>query len=206
MMITASGRLDEGVEWVFLTQERSRLEGNLDHKVLGFYEGSLATHYGLIFEDWNRAIDSQVRVLDRLLKTQFPNRPLSSLGRACDIGTEAFGFAASGHELAASDLSQATIRRAGPEANIRGMDIPWLHWICERNRSGTHKTNSIDTKRMLVIGMRACSAEASEIRAVKDRPSVLGPVVGVGPPSDLAWSVFGRWTRNAGESKPDATC
>jgi hypothetical protein len=41
------------------------------------------------------------------------------------------------------------------------------------NRSGTHKTNSIDSKRMLVIGMKACSAEASEKHAEENRPSVL---------------------------------
>ena len=92
---------------------------------MSFYE-SLATHYHLIFEDWNRAMDSQAKVLDRLLKTQFPNRLLRILDCACGIGTQAIGFAASGHEVTASDLSEAVIRRAGLEANIRGMDISFL--------------------------------------------------------------------------------
>jgi glycine/sarcosine N-methyltransferase len=42
------------------------------------------------------------------------------------MGTQAIGFAASGDEMAASDLSEAAIRRAGPEANVRGMDISFL--------------------------------------------------------------------------------
>jgi hypothetical protein len=65
---------------------------------------------------------------------------------------------------------------------------------------------AIDTNRLPVIGMKACSAEPSDVHAEENGPSVLCPMVGVGPRSGLAWSQFDRWTCNARQSKPDASC
>jgi glycine/sarcosine N-methyltransferase len=80
----------------------------------------------LIFEDWDRAIERQAKVLDHLLKAQFPDRPLRILDCACGIGTQAIGFATSGHKVTASDLSGAAVMRARHEAKIRGVEISFL--------------------------------------------------------------------------------
>jgi SAM-dependent methyltransferase len=80
----------------------------------------------LIFEDWDRAIDRQAKVLDHLLNAQQADRPLRILDCACGIGTQAIGFAKLGHKVTASDLSEAAVTRAKHEAKIRGMEIFFL--------------------------------------------------------------------------------
>jgi 2-polyprenyl-3-methyl-5-hydroxy-6-metoxy-1,4-benzoquinol methylase len=102
--------------------DSERSGGGLDHKVFDFYE-SLASRYHLIFEDWDRAIDRQSKVLDHLLHLQPANPPLRILDCACGIGTQAIGFAKFGHKVTASDLSEAAVTRAKREAEIRGLDI-----------------------------------------------------------------------------------
>lgn len=114
-------RMNESIE--FLGQ--SRWGGTLDHKVPDFYD-SLAPHYHLIFEDWDRSIDRQAKVLDHLLKAQLQDRPLKILDCACGIGTQAIGFALNGHQVTASDLSEAAVKRARHEARIRGLDISFF--------------------------------------------------------------------------------
>ena len=102
-----------------------RKGGILDHSVLGFYE-SLAAHYHLIFEDWNRAVDRQAKVLNQLLKVHFQDRSLKILDCACGIGTQALGFAKSGHTVTASDLSEAAVLRARDEARNQCLDISFV--------------------------------------------------------------------------------
>jgi glycine/sarcosine N-methyltransferase len=106
----------------FRMLESLRAGGILDDKVLGFYE-SLATRYHLIFEDWDQAIDRQARVLSHLLEA---NRPLRILDCACGIGTQAIGFARSGHKVTGSDVSEAAVMRARHEAKIRGVEISFV--------------------------------------------------------------------------------
>jgi 2-polyprenyl-3-methyl-5-hydroxy-6-metoxy-1,4-benzoquinol methylase len=48
---------------------------------------------------------------------------LKILDCACGIGTQALGLAAFGHQVIASDLSQAEVNRAKHEAQIRALDI-----------------------------------------------------------------------------------
>jgi glycine/sarcosine N-methyltransferase len=86
-----------------------------------FYD-SLATHYHLIFEDWERAIARQAASLDRVLGTQLPGR-LRILDCACGIGTQALGLAALGHSVLGSDLSAGAIARAKKEAAARNLEI-----------------------------------------------------------------------------------
>ncbi|ADV81083.1 class I SAM-dependent methyltransferase [Terriglobus saanensis] len=107
------------------SQTPKKRGGVLDQKVLDFYE-SLAARYHLIFEDWDRAIDRQAKVLDPLLHVQSTDRPLKILDCACGIGTQAIGFAKLGHTVTASDLSEAAVTRARQEAEIRGVDISFL--------------------------------------------------------------------------------
>ncbi len=92
----------------------------MGERILNFYE-PLADHYHLIFDDWDRAIERQARILNPLLATQ--GFPLKILDCACGIGTQALGFATFGHHVVASDLSQAVVTRATREAERRGLKI-----------------------------------------------------------------------------------
>ncbi len=91
-------------------------------KVLCFYE-LLADHFHLIFDDWDKSIERQARILNPLLVAQGCGHPLKILDCACGIGTQALGFATFGHRVVASDLSRAAVNRARREAESRGLDI-----------------------------------------------------------------------------------
>jgi glycine/sarcosine N-methyltransferase len=93
--------------------------------VLSFYE-SLADHYHLIFDDWDKAIERQARILGSLIASQTSAQPLNILDCACGIGTQAIGFAKLGHRVVGSDLSPAEVARARQEAALRLLDIPFL--------------------------------------------------------------------------------
>jgi SAM-dependent methyltransferase len=90
--------------------------------VLGFYE-ELADYYHLIFEDWDSSIERQARILDNLLTLQCAGSPLKILDCSCGIGTQAIGLARLGHQVVASDLSGAAVRRAEREARLRDLTI-----------------------------------------------------------------------------------
>jgi glycine/sarcosine N-methyltransferase len=102
-------------------QKRAGIK-SMTREILDFYE-SLADYYHLIFDDWDRSIDRQAKVLDLLLSRELPKRPLSILDCACGIGTQALGFASLGHHVVASDLSAMEVRRAEREANLRSLNI-----------------------------------------------------------------------------------
>jgi glycine/sarcosine N-methyltransferase len=87
----------------------------MTHQILDFYE-SLADYYHLIFEDWDQSIRRQAKVLDSLISSELPGRPLDILDCACGIGTQTLGFASLGHHVVGSDLSAAEVRRAEKEA------------------------------------------------------------------------------------------
>jgi glycine/sarcosine N-methyltransferase len=89
---------------------------------LEFYE-SLADYYHLIFEDWNKSIERQARVLNPLIACEISQGHLKILDCACGIGTQAIGFAKAGHLVVASDLSQGAVTRAKREAEQRGLSI-----------------------------------------------------------------------------------
>jgi len=94
----------------------------MDVGVRGFYD-SLAEHYHLIFEDWDRAIERQAAVLNALIASRVRPGPLKILDCACGIGTQSIGFAQHGHTVVASDLSASAIARARREANLRGLRV-----------------------------------------------------------------------------------
>lgn len=98
------------------------IESGPPDNVLSFYE-SLADSYHLIFDDWNKAIERQAKVLNQLLASEVPGHPLAILDCTCGIGTQAIGFATFGHSVVASDLSPAEIARAGKEAAERSLKI-----------------------------------------------------------------------------------
>jgi len=91
-------------------------------KVLDFYE-ELADFYHLIFEDWESAIARQAKILGNLLTLHGAGNPLKILDCSCGIGTQALGLAGMGHQVVASDLSEAAVRRAEHGAQLRSLNI-----------------------------------------------------------------------------------
>lgn len=94
----------------------------MSYSTPGFYD-QLAEYYHLIFEDWDRSIERQAAALNRLLAEFVSNHPLRILDCACGIGTQALGFARNGHHVVASDVSTAAVKRAGREAESRGLNL-----------------------------------------------------------------------------------
>src|SRR5271169_1810023 len=91
-------------------------------QISSFYD-PLAEHYHLLFDDWDRAIDRQSRVLDSLLCSRCPAKALKILDCACGIGTQSLALAKLGHRVTASDLSPAAVIRARKEASKRSLEI-----------------------------------------------------------------------------------
>ena len=89
---------------------------------LRFYD-ELASSYHLLFEDWDRTITRQAKVLAPLLGERGPETRLKILDCACGIGTQALGFAALGHQVVASDISPGAVDRARREAQARSLAI-----------------------------------------------------------------------------------
>jgi hypothetical protein len=73
----------------------------MTERILGFYE-PLADHYHLIFDDWNRVIERQSKILNRLLVAQMGSHPLKILDlylRDWNSGTRIRGLRPSGDRL-----------------------------------------------------------------------------------------------------------
>lgn len=90
--------------------------------VLSFYD-LLADYYHLIFEDWDRSVERQAKILGTVISHELPGQHLRILDCACGIGTQSLGLAALGHHLLGCDLSPAEVTRATKEAQQRGLDI-----------------------------------------------------------------------------------
>ena len=84
-----------------------------------FYD-RLARDYHLIYADWNAAIESQARAIDRIVRREVGAPPLALLDCTCGIGTQAIGLALRGYRLHATDLSGPALQRARREARSRG--------------------------------------------------------------------------------------
>jgi glycine/sarcosine N-methyltransferase len=87
---------------------------------------TLAEYYHLIFDDWDKSIERQSRVLNPLIVKQTGQSTVKLLDCACGIGTQAIGFAQAGHRVVASDLSRAAVARAEREARLRELDISFF--------------------------------------------------------------------------------
>jgi SAM-dependent methyltransferase len=94
----------------------------MTERIHSFYD-ALADDYHLIFEDWERTIERQAKVLEALLESELSAHPLKILDCACGIGTQSIGFAAMGHHVVASDLSRKAVNRAQREAERRSLKI-----------------------------------------------------------------------------------
>ena len=87
-----------------------------------FYD-RLARDYHLIYADWNAAIESQSRAIDRIVRRELGVPPLELLDCACGIGTQAIGLALRGYRVHATDLSRPALKRARREARLRGAQL-----------------------------------------------------------------------------------
>jgi SAM-dependent methyltransferase len=94
----------------------------MTNSVLDFYE-QLSSNYHLIFADWQKSVLRQAMVLDRLIRSQMRQFPLTVLDCSCGIGTQAIGLAKRGYQVHATDLSPAAVNRAKEAAESFGVSL-----------------------------------------------------------------------------------
>lgn len=89
-------------------------------EVQSFYD-DLSSQYHLIFEDWERWIDTQSKSVAGLIG------PPDAVGRvldcACGIGSQVLGLASMGYSVDGCDISPGAIERAKREAQQRNLEI-----------------------------------------------------------------------------------
>lgn len=86
----------------------------------------LASHYHLLFENWESSIVRQAAVLGPILERECgPPGATRILDVACGIGTQSLGLAKLGFHVTGCDISPAAIERARREASQRNLDIPF---------------------------------------------------------------------------------
>jgi len=84
----------------------------------------LASHYHLIFENWEASIERQAAGLSSILKRECSlDGPARILDCACGIGTQSLGLAKMGFRVTGCDISSKSIERARLEAAKRNVDI-----------------------------------------------------------------------------------
>jgi glycine/sarcosine N-methyltransferase len=84
----------------------------------------LASHYHLIFENWELSVERQAAALSSILRGKC-GLPAAAriLDCACGIGTQSLGLAKMGFRVSGCDLSLRAIERARLEASRRNVDI-----------------------------------------------------------------------------------
>jgi glycine/sarcosine N-methyltransferase len=83
----------------------------------------LASHYHLLFENWEASIERQAAVLGPILVRECgPPNMTRVLDCACGIGTQALGLAKLGFRVSGCDASPHAIERARLEASRRGLE------------------------------------------------------------------------------------
>jgi glycine/sarcosine N-methyltransferase len=84
----------------------------MKNSVVDFYN-RLAASYPLIYQNWDRSVVRQGRVLDRVIRRYFPRKPPGSLlDCSCGVGTQAIGLALRGYPVQGTDLSPRAVEEA----------------------------------------------------------------------------------------------
>ena len=84
----------------------------------------LASHYHLMFENWEASMDRQAGVLGPILERECSqSNGTRVLDCACGIGTQALGLAKLGFRVSGCDVSVRAIERARQEASRRGLEL-----------------------------------------------------------------------------------
>ena len=87
-----------------------------------FYD-DLAGDYDALHADWPASVRLQGGVLDALIRAELGEAPHRVLDCSCGIGTQAIGLALRGNDVLATDLSPASVARAGREAAAMGASM-----------------------------------------------------------------------------------
>ena len=84
----------------------------------------LASHYHLLFENWEASMDRQTAILGPILERECrKSGGTRVLDCACGIGTQALGLAKLGFRVTGCDVSVGAIERARQEASRRGLEL-----------------------------------------------------------------------------------
>jgi SAM-dependent methyltransferase len=84
----------------------------------------LASHYHLIFENWELSVERQAAALSSILQSKCGLATTARiLDCACGIGTQSLGLAKMGFHVSGCDLSPRAIERARLEASRRNVEI-----------------------------------------------------------------------------------
>jgi SAM-dependent methyltransferase len=85
-----------------------------------FYD-HLATHYHLLFTDWEASVRRQGNALAGLLQNEGVSCEEPILDAACGIGTQTLGLLAEGYQVTASDISAGALKRLRSELAKRSL-------------------------------------------------------------------------------------
>lgn len=80
------------------------------------YYDDLAPYYKRLYPDWDRSVQRQAKILDRVFNEYFGGHVKTILDVACGIGTQTIGLAKAGYQVTASDLSPSAVKHAREEA------------------------------------------------------------------------------------------
>jgi len=94
----------------------------MKNSVKNFYD-ELSNDYHLIFQDWDKSIERQAKILSKMLQSHNYLPPCRLLDCSCGIGTQALGLALRGYTVHATDISTKSVERAKKEAKERGIEI-----------------------------------------------------------------------------------
>ena len=97
---------------------------NLEN-IKNFYD-DLAEYYHLIFEDFEKTLNYQGSVLDKLIKLENFDKSSSILDCASGIGTQSLSLSLLGYNVTGSDLSANAVERANIEAKKRGLKVKFF--------------------------------------------------------------------------------
>jgi SAM-dependent methyltransferase len=168
-----------------------------DDQVSRFYD-EFASHYHLIFEDWEASMTRQAEAISSILQRETgSDTGLNVLDCACGIGTQSLGLAKLGYHVTGSDLSPAAVRRARAEAALRELNVPFyvadVRHLDELPIGGFEAVISMDNALPHLLSDADLTDAARQIRAklrprgtllasirdydqlVRDRPTVQGP-------------------------------
>ena len=91
-----------------------------------FYD-DIASHYDLIFEDWEASMARHGDRIDQLIRTEIPSSEFAAgidlLDISAGIGTQALPLARKGYRVTARDISAAALDRLKEEAASRNLTI-----------------------------------------------------------------------------------
>jgi len=169
-----------------------------DDAVSRFYD-EFASHYHLIFENWEDSMTRQAAAISSILQCENgSDGDVNVLDCACGIGTQSLGLAKLGYHITGSDLSAGAVRRARAEAATRELNIPFyvadVRHLDKLSIGGFDAVISMDNALPHLLSDSDLAQAARQMRAklrprgtllasirdydqlVRERPTVQGPV------------------------------